>query len=129
MTSPIKPPGGSPPPADVGAGSVEGAKRPKTEGASETFREALDAGGQVGAPSATKAATPADLVKSISDDLRAGRTSVSEAIDRLVAQAVGGEAAQRLTPAGRRDLEAVLRSALADDPTLAAMVKDIERAR
>jgi len=118
MTSPIKPPGGKPPidPAAAADGPKEGSAD-KAEG----FREALGAT-ETGDASATAVDGPtADVVA----DLRAGRIDAQTAVDRLVAQALESPMARLLDDAGRVQLEEHIRTTLAEDPNLAALVKDL----
>src|SRR5262245_53755486 len=120
MTS-IKPkgpqgPGAPDAAADIGAAKGTGAPR-------ESFRDALDA---TRGPERVSAAGP---LASIGDDLRAGKIDVATAIERLVARALSSQDAAALPPARRAELEAHLRAALADDPALLALTKDLERAR
>ena len=121
MTS-IKPkgphtPGATTPesPTETGAAHAKDAPR-------ETFRETLDA------PAKASQAAPTGPLASIRDDLRAGKIDAAGAIDRLVARALSAPEAAALPPARKAELEAHLRAALADDPTLVAMTKDLERA-
>lgn len=121
MTS-IKPP--TRPASTPGAEDVSGpgASTP-AEAPRETFRETLDATRK------PPSAEPLQGVASITDDLRAGRIDARTAVDRLVARALAAPDATALPPAGRAELEAHLRAALSEDPTLVALAKDLERAR
>ena len=71
--------------------------------------------------------SPASGLGSLEAELRAGQIGVDEAVDRLVQRALRG--ARSLPAADRAALEAQLRDALADDPTLVALRKDLERAQ
>ncbi len=124
MTSPIKPPGGAPPPlAPNEAAQGSGPK------AAEGFREALD----VGAPSEVSEASNASGTEALSGvdsvvaDLRAGRIDATEAVERIIAETLQGPMASMLDAAGRSELEAHLRATLEDDPNLQALVRDLER--
>jgi hypothetical protein len=127
MSAPIKPPGGGPgrpvpPGADPSGPTSGGAGRPDAAGGS--FREALE--GARGAEAAgTSPALGAD--DPIVQDLRAGRIGPTEAVDRMVRRALEAPAASRLSPVLRSELEGHLRRTLQDDPTLAALVRDLSR--
>jgi hypothetical protein len=126
MSTPIKPPGsppttGSPPSSaeSPGAGRVEG--RPgeldkMIEGAKEADMDGANA----------LESAPSSRIEQLKAELAAGRIGVDEAIERIVQHALAG--AGRLPEANRAALEAQIRAALADDPTLAALRKDLERA-
>jgi len=132
MSSPIKPPGGPkgpPSPDDVsGAGGTDRSHKPG--GPSEAFRQTLerpDATGDAQDVTGGSAAQAADPLAGITDDLRAGRIDVDTAVDRLVERALESRSAEALPPARRSELEAFLRRSLADDPTLVALTRDLER--
>ena len=135
MSTPIKGPGGASP----GAGFPEsdGPSGTKTGGASETFREALDGaekaadpqGAAGAAPTGASQIDPSDPVALVAADLRAGRIDVATALDRIVERAMASGPATALEPAARRELQDFLRQALADDPSLLALTKDLERGR
>ncbi|AKF10670.1 hypothetical protein DB32_007819 [Sandaracinus amylolyticus] len=97
------------------------------EGASDAFRAELEKAGATGGPSAASGART-DALKALAEEVRSGRIDASQAIDRLVERALGGMAAS-LPPARRAELEAMLRAALEEDPTLAAMQRDLARGR
>lgn len=126
MTSPIKPPGGTPPGAPDPS-RVDGAGR--AEGPRETFREALDRTSSDAGPAGATAPPEVTGVRAISDDVRTGRIDAEAAVDRLVARALSTPAARSLTEAARAELEADLRRSLAEDPTLLALTKDLARGR
>lgn len=130
MSAPIKPPGGpSGPPPGIGGpegpgGPEASSGRPASEGASPAERP------EAARPaSGTEAAAPAGPVREVAEALRAGQIDGAEAIDRLVQHALGAPGAQALSPALRSELEAHLRQTLADDPALAALVRDLDRTR
>lgn len=139
MTSAIKPPSASP---VGGAGAPpESAARPLS-GSGESFRSELEKAApvaevatgtptvaQTGAAQAHAAQTTvrAELLRAISEDLRAGRIDSRQAIDRLVERALSAGPAAVLPPARRAELEALLRSTLAEDPTLASMQRELAR--
>ena len=124
MTSPIKPPGGSPPGAPTPDEVSDSAKPGKAEGAKESFKSTLDS---VSSSEPTQAVAPASEVQSIAADLQSGKIDAATAIDRLVARTMDSPAAQALNEVGRAALEARLRSVLADDPALQAMINDLAR--
>ena len=115
MTSPIKPPG-SPSGLPSAARSHDAAK----PGA---FDEALSAR-EASAPAETTPASPTDALMGA---LSRGELTGAEAVEQLVAAALASPDAQLLTDAGRQELEAHLRTQLATDPSLAALVDDLER--
>lgn len=132
MSSAIKPPGSGPiggagaPPESGAAGGVQGS--------SEDFRAELDKAGDThreGAASTTAnvGSSRAELLRSLAEDLRAGRIDPQQAVDQLVERTLSGGAAASLPPARRAELEALLRSTLDQDPTLAAMQRDLSRDR
>ncbi|MCA9532276.1 MAG: hypothetical protein KC593_01305 [Myxococcales bacterium] len=128
MTSPIKPPSGPVLPVD---GLSQGAPRATDTGAGADFKTSLertdapDAVGVTGASPSTaaSASTAADLTAA----LRAGTVSPSQAVDRLVSEALASADAQLLEPAARVELEQHLRSMLAEDPSLRELVGDLSR--
>ena len=125
MSTPIKPPGGGP---------VRGVEVPKegkdatTKAPSGDFRKALEVD-RPAAPARTNGPSDADAVRRIGEQARAGEIDGSHAVDALVERAMSSGAARSLAPAKRRELESLLRSAIESDPTLAGMVKDLERGR
>lgn len=118
MTSPIKPPGGKPP-VDPAA-ATDAAKEGSADKA-EAFREAMGAAETPAASGAEATSATADIVA----DLQAGRIDAQTAVDRLVARALDGPMAQMLDEVGRAQLEEHIRTTLAEDPNLAALMKDI----
>lgn len=129
MSTPIKPPG-SPPPD--GPGPADGPDAPgaeRTEGRAGEFREAVAEAAEADVDpgtGATEAAGGATRLAELRSELTAGRIDVDGAIDRLVQQAL--RSAAPLPPADRAALEAQLREALSEDPTLVALRRDLERA-
>ncbi|MFW6052078.1 MAG: hypothetical protein ACODAU_12950, partial [Myxococcota bacterium] len=89
------------------------------------FADALDAAGAAEAAGARAA----DAVRELGAALRAGEIAPAEALDRLVQRALEAPEAQALSPVLRSELEAHLRRTLAQDPTLAALARDLERGR
>ncbi|MEZ4335105.1 MAG: hypothetical protein R3B82_00565 [Sandaracinaceae bacterium] len=115
MSTPIKPPGGP-----SGPGGPEG---PEGSGAVEgSFRAVVD---ETRASGAGGAEGPAAL-DALRADVAAGTVSPEAAIEKLVQRAMAG--AVGLPDAQRAALESQLREALAGDPTLLALRKDLERA-
>jgi hypothetical protein len=109
MTGPIKPPGG-------GSFGVGGPGDPSsTRAPGERFEATLD---RVSAPKSDSIApTPLAGARAISADLRAGRLEATAAVDRIVTEALSSPMALGLDPAARAELEAHLRSQLAEDPS------------
>lgn len=122
MSTPIKPPSRSPtavaPPGD--ASDDPRVERPNA------FREAVEGErgtSEIPETSESWAPSPAD---SIRQDLAAGRISIDQALERLVQRALA--AAAPLPASDRSALEAQVRRSLAEDPTLLALRRDLERA-
>ena len=125
MSTPIKPPGGGGPPRGIDAPKGKDAV---SKAPSDEFRKTLDLRRPApAAPVAQPVAT--DAVQRIAAQVRAGELDAARAVEQLVERAMSSGAASTLAPAQRRELEALLRSAVESDPTLAAMVKDLERGR
>ncbi len=121
MSTPIKPSDGPPRP-----GASEAPDAGRVEGRPGELRTLVEeaARSDEGARAPSEAAGPAPL-EGIRADLAAGRIDADEAVDRLVERALATAGA---LPAGHRAaLEARLRAALAEDPTLSALRKDLER--
>lgn len=122
MSTPIKPPGSPPlsqspePIADV-----TGAEK-----SAETFREVLDEIAQVGEASHTTQ-TSFNSVQAIVDQLRTGKINTPAAIDKLVENALQDLSLSVLPPEEKLEVEKLLRTALQDDPTLVALVKDLRQ--
>ena len=127
MTSPIKPPGGPPkiPAAEDAARGAEGANR--SESKAEAFQAAVEAQSTQGARGASEA-TASGAATKVANDLRSGAIDAATAVDQLVAEALSSPMAAGLDDAGRAALEVHLRESLADDPNLAGLVRDLERA-
>jgi len=119
MSSPIKPPGKPPGPPP---GPASGVGEP-----SETFQKALEETAAANPATGAEPALANDAISSLAADVAAGRIDVEAAVDQLVARALEGPTAAALPPARRAELEAHLRRALSDDPTLAALTQDLER--
>ena len=122
MTTPIKPPGSGnalqyTEQLSQSAGA-EGTAAPSPE-LSEIQRPAVQQ-----APAGEVAL---DAVRSIADGFRAGAIDSNLAIERLVERALSSPAAGKLSALQREQLEGLLRGALQDDPTLAVLIRDLER--
>lgn len=139
MSSAIKPPGAPGASGPIGAGDA--GATPSVDGTSEAFRDELSKASESDASNATtsnattsnattsRTTGRADAVRALSDELRAGRVDPQQAIDRLVDRALSTGPAASLPPARRAELESLLRASLEEDPTLAAMQKDLSRGR
>ncbi len=127
MSTPIKPPGSPAPEGATGPGDGPGSAR--VEGREGELRALVEDAKEADVDGPTVAsARPAEQAgpaSSVQADLRAGRIDVDEAIDRLVERSLAN--ASGLSSAHRAALEAQLRAALAEDPTLIALRKDLER--
>jgi hypothetical protein len=123
MSTPIKPPGG-PSPADP-SGSANGAGR--VEGKAGELEKLVEGAASADAHQASEASssTRASRLEGLKADLAAGRIGVDEAIDRMVEHAL--RSAHGLPEAQRSALEAQIRTALLEDPTLIALRKDLRR--
>jgi hypothetical protein len=120
MSSPIKPPGKTP---GVGPTPEAGS----TGKATETFQKALDETAAASAAAGPEKAAAKNAISALAQEVAAGRIDVRNAVDQLVSRALESSTASALPPARRAELEAHLRRALADDPTLAALTQDLER--
>ncbi len=124
MTGPIKPPAppsGAPPVCTVDA---------TTASSGADFR--TDALTVPDTPRSREAAPLAGLdgvLGSIADELRSGKLTPEQAVEQLVGKMLASPMAGLLAPEARARLESVVRAQLADDPTLAALVADLGRAR
>jgi len=112
----------------------------RTEGAAEAFAKHLDgATGPEGAAAAevrgpggaaqAEGPAAADPVRSVAADLRAGRITPEQAVDRLVEDTVSRRIGAQAPEAVRDRLRASLVDLLAHDPHLADLMKRLERAR
>jgi hypothetical protein len=135
MSSAIKPPGSGVPPVGVDLPSESGPASSVRE-ASRDFRSELDRAREL-VPSAsvdpaqhTKIeSTRAELLRALSEDLRAGNIEPNQAIERLIERTLNSGPAASLPPALRTELESLLRGALEFDPSLDAMRRDLARGR
>jgi hypothetical protein len=110
MTSAIKPPGSG--------GPIPGIGLPPTDA---TPTEAVDrvqgtATSAVGGPNAA-----------LVEQLRQGVLTSAQVVDALVSRALEQARAQGLPTADEAGLETMLRSALANDPTLVGLARELER--
>ena len=125
MTTPIKPPGQGV--ATTSTPDVDASRGPgSAKSTGESFQSTLEKTSQA---SSSRAPVAADALRSLVDDLKAGRTTVDAALDRLVARALDSGMAKSLSAARRVELEKALRSALLEDPSLQALSKEMERGR
>jgi hypothetical protein len=136
MTMKISGSGPIPPPPDETPATRPG----KAEGTAEAFAKHLDGTAGPEGPAAAEArgaAGPAqadgpaasDPVRSVAADLRAGRITPEQAVDRLVESTVSRRVGVQAPEAVRERLRASLVDLLAHDPHLADLVKRLERAR
>jgi len=125
MTDPIKRGGAGPVDPTATEGVTGGPSR--TEG----FREALatDRPAETEAATASSATGGASELNQLASGLESGSVSPEQAIDALVERQLHTPAAQMLAPAQRAELESMLRSRLAEDPTLIALGRDLSRGR
>jgi hypothetical protein len=121
MSTPIKPPDGTG--GATGPEAPESASVADTEAFEATTKAATMGTDEVGGATSTAAAAGPEAIAA---DLQAGRIDLEEAVTRLVDRAVQSGMAAGLTDAGRAGLEAHLRRALADDPALGALQRDLD---
>ncbi len=121
MTGPIKPPGA---PKVGGVDLPDGAEGTRSRETAEAFQASLDA---AAGPQSAEATTGPNA--EIASALNTGSLDAAGAVDRLVAEALNSPMASSLNEEGRQALEAHLRQSLADDPSIAALVSDLERGR
>ncbi len=125
MSTPIKPPGGP----SSGPGSIESSGTESTS-APGAFKQAVASEGasatsDVAAAEAGASSEASAPVQALVDEVRAGRLDVDGAIDQLVDRALSTTTG--LPPEHRQALEAQLRGALGEDPTLLALRRELER--
>jgi anti-sigma28 factor (negative regulator of flagellin synthesis) len=106
--------------------SPAGATREARESQAASFQQAVrDAqAGQANAGVAAAGQAAADPIAALSRQIQAGTLSVDQAVERLIERA-GQGVARHLGERERSELTALLRSALANDPTLAALRDDL----
>lgn len=124
MTDPIQRSGR--PPLDPTSSPLPGAEGPKTD----AFRDALveGAAAPAGAGPTTAASSATSELQRLAEEVRAGRMTPEAVVEALVARQLAAGPATLLAPSQRAQLEALLRSRLADDPTLLAMGQGLARA-
>lgn len=124
MTGPIKPPGAPSASIPTPAAAEVGKAEQVGKGAPGAFQETLAADA---AQAATSTSSASGVTASVAADLRSGTIDSSQAVDRLVAEALESPMASSLNDAGRQALEVHLRESLTDDPSLASLVSDLDR--
>lgn len=117
MTNPIKPPGSGGPRAVTSSDPKEGVGVERTT-PSQAPPAAASAGGVGGANSANAA---------LVEQLRRGELTAGQVVDAVVTRALDQARAQGLPASERSNLEDVLRKALASDPTLSGLTRELER--
>ncbi len=123
MNSPIKPPGStSITPPVKGAESTAPAESVK-----ETFQASMDKVASASQAQGKAPTSAVDVVQNVVQRLQAGEIDATAAMDQLVEYALQQNGAELLNPSQRIELEAVLRGALNEDPTLQGLKNDLER--
>ncbi|MGE0791600.1 MAG: hypothetical protein AB7S26_38345 [Sandaracinaceae bacterium] len=115
MSDPIKPPGGPRPPHT-------------TQGADDVAGRAPDGAEKVGGPEAGRGEFRAEVDAAASSEAASAPAAapLDAAMERAIERAMAS--AKGLSPEQRDALEAQLRDALAEDPTLLALQRDVRRA-
>lgn len=132
MSSSIKPPGAAGTGGPTGPAASDDVR---TAGSGAAFQEELAKAGTAGAPAGAAPATSAaatqraELLRALADEIRSGQVDPKQAVDRLIERTLTTGPAAALPPARRVELEALLRAALEEDPTLQAMQRDLTRGR
>ena len=93
-----------------------------TEGAGAAFRAAVDGARSGGVEGAHRSE-----IAAIATEVRSGALDARAAVERLVQRALASGTAATLGPAQRERLAEMLRAQLAEDPTLQALQRDLER--
>lgn len=114
MSNPIRPPGG---PVPAGLVGVEG---PSDVAAGES--SGVAAGEGVGRAAAAGTSETQGTSEAMLARLSAGEVTREQAIEGLVREALEANGAASLSGARRSELEAILRNALLDDPTLGRLL-------
>jgi hypothetical protein len=114
MTNPIKPPGSGGPRAISPSAPRDGADVQRTA-PSQAPAASASASGARGADAA------------LVEQLRRGELTASQVVDAVVTRALDQARAQGLPASERRNLEDMLRKALANDPTLSGLTRELER--
>jgi hypothetical protein len=125
MSTPIKPPGGSPSTVQPGNASEQGRIESRPGEVSELVESARADEVERAVSPRTVSLPDTSRLETVRADLAAGRISVDQAVDRLVQHALAN--ASSLPSSHRSALESQLRTALSEDPTLIALRKDLER--
>lgn len=108
---------------DTGSVDASEAQGPVEAAAATEVGQAPEVNGPGAVDSAVSSAD-VDPLEAIAADVRVGTLSPEQAVDQLVERALG-EVAASLTPAQQDELRALLRAAVADDPTLGALGREI----
>ena len=133
MSTPIKPSGGGG--SVISGAGPEGLDSPRVAGSADRFRAELGAEHADPASAPTNAASNAvaggrtDALRGLAEELRAGRTAPDQAVERLLERTLSAGLAAGLSPARRAELETLLRTTLAEDPTMIDLQRDLTRAR
>ncbi len=122
MTGPVKPPVGP-------AGSVPIPPFEARTPVGAEFRAQLDATDASAPAASARPAAQAGELEGLVASMREGRVDTAQAVEALVARALESKTASGLSPSARVALEQHLRTMLADDPSVAQLVRDLERAR
>jgi hypothetical protein len=119
-------PGGGVPPPPID-GATPGAAG-KAVGGGEAFAARLGEAPVADGPAAGAApAAPAPGAQGVIDELRAGRITPEQAIDRLVEDTVGRRVGAAAPEAARQRLRAALTELIATDPHLRDLARRMER--
>ncbi|MFT5355937.1 MAG: hypothetical protein ACI9KE_003158 [Polyangiales bacterium] len=125
MTGPIKPPGAPGASIPTPAADAVGKAGQVGKGEPGAFQETLATDAAQAAQ--VSGANASSVSASVAADLRSGSIDASQAVDRLVSEALESPMASSLNDAGRQALEVHLRESLTDDPSLASLVSDLDR--
>lgn len=114
----IGPPGGPPrvPAAGAGEGRVDGPKGAR-------FADAVSGAAAAAPAEGAQGLEPAEIVQRV----RRGEIDVDRAVDLLIDRAFGGGALARAPEALRQEVRQAITELAREDPTLAALVRAIER--
>lgn len=131
MSSPVKPPGtpgtGGVEAPEVAAPNAEQAAKGVDRAASEAFASSMQRASELPAKGDVSTTDRAALLRSLAEQIRSGSIDAATAVDRLVQRSMGGAMVSALPAAQRARLEEMLRTLVANDPTLQAMQKDLSR--
>ncbi len=104
---------------------------PSQTPATDAVEKAKDAAGSAEATSSaspvtgTEAAAGMDPVAQIAADVAAGKIGQKEAVDRILADVLGGPMLDSVPASARADLEEAIRSLIAEDPYLQSLAAAI----